>query len=99
MRLHLISTLHGLPVGYTLTGVKADERATLLSKRDATPVPVPAGPLIMASKGYNGAWLEEELNHGGVELNPARPEKGKHSGQAGSFSSLCDNGSSRCLTR
>ena len=35
---------------------------------DATPVPVPDGQVIMADKGYNGVWLEEELNNGGVNL-------------------------------
>ena len=71
MRLHLVSTLHGLPVGYALTGANADERATLLAMLDA--VPVPAGQVIMADKGYNGAWLEEELTNGGVDLiRPAR---------------------------
>lgn len=73
LRLHLVSTLHGLPVGYALTGAKADERATLLAMLDAVPVSVPTGQMIMADKGYNGAWLEEELNDGGVELiRPAR---------------------------
>ena len=73
MRLHLISTLHGIPVGYALTGAKADERATLLTMLDATPVPVPTGQVIMADKGYNGVWLDDELNNGGVALiRPAR---------------------------
>ena len=31
LRLHLIATLHGLPVGFALTGAKADERQVLLS--------------------------------------------------------------------
>ena len=31
LRLHLITTLHGLPVGYALTGAKADERDTLIA--------------------------------------------------------------------
>lgn len=40
---------------------------------DDCPVPVPAGQVIMADKGYNGLWLEEELTGGGVELiRPAR---------------------------
>ena len=30
LRLHLVCTLHGLPVGYALTGAKADERQTFL---------------------------------------------------------------------
>lgn len=72
-RLHLISTLHGLPVGYALTGAKTDERATLLAILDAVPVEVPHGQVIMADRGYNGVWLEDELTTGGVELiRPAR---------------------------
>lgn len=73
MRLHLISTLHGMPVGYAVTGAKADERTTLLAMLDTVPVPVPDGQVVMADKGYNGVWLEDELNAGGVELiRPAR---------------------------
>src|SRR6266542_3246067 len=30
LRLHLVCTLHGLPVGFALTGAKADEREVLL---------------------------------------------------------------------
>ena len=30
LRLHLLCTVHGLPVGFALTGAKADERHTLL---------------------------------------------------------------------
>jgi len=30
-RLHLVCTLHGLPIGWALTGAKADERETFLS--------------------------------------------------------------------
>lgn len=30
LRLHLVATLHGLPIGYALTGAKADERQVLL---------------------------------------------------------------------
>lgn len=82
LRLHLLSTLHGLPVGYALTGAKADERTTLLAMLDVAPVPVADGQVIMADKGYNGTWLEDELNNGGVELiRPARkgekPRPGK----------------------
>ena len=84
MRLHLISTLHGLPVSYAVTGAKADERATLLSMLDTAPVSVPAGQVIMADKGYNGVWLEDELNDGGVELlRPAR--KGEAPGPGRQF--------------
>ena len=36
LRLHLLTTLHGLPVGFALTGAKADERQVLLPS-SATP--------------------------------------------------------------
>ena len=36
-RLHLIATLHGLPVGFALTGAKADERRVLHSVLTADP--------------------------------------------------------------
>ena len=37
LRLHLLCTLQGLPVGFALTGAKADERQTLLGILDADP--------------------------------------------------------------
>src|SRR3954454_11895860 len=37
LRLHLLCTLHGLPVGFALTGAKADEREVLLGILDADP--------------------------------------------------------------
>ena len=37
LRLHLLCTLHGLPVGFAVTGAKADERQTLLGILDAIP--------------------------------------------------------------
>jgi hypothetical protein len=44
LRLHLIATLGGLPVGFALTGAKADERQTLLGILDADPPWPPPGP-------------------------------------------------------
>jgi len=47
LRLHLVCTLHGLPVGWALTGAKADERAVLeqilantpaLASRERSPI-------------------------------------------------------------
>lgn len=81
LRLHLITTVHGLPVGYTLTGAKADERQALVSMLDTVPVKVSSGQVIMADKGYNGAWLDDVLNEGGVELiRPARKGETPRSG-------------------
>ena len=45
LRLHLVCTLHGLPVGFALTGAKADERQVLLAILAADPalIAAPAG--------------------------------------------------------
>lgn len=51
--MHLISTSHGLPIGYSMTGAKAGKRSALLSMPNAAPVSVPVGQLITADKGYN----------------------------------------------
>jgi hypothetical protein len=37
LRLHLIATLHGLPIGFALTGAKADERHVVVSVLAADP--------------------------------------------------------------
>lgn len=72
-RLHLLCTLHGLPVGFALTGAKADERDTLLSILQTTPVPVRPGQTILADKGYVSREFETELNEAGITLiRPAR---------------------------
>jgi hypothetical protein len=43
LRLHLVATLTGLPVGFALTGAKADERQVLLGILGADPARRPAG--------------------------------------------------------
>ena len=73
LRLHLLATLDGLPVGFALTGAKADERETLQGILETTPALVPAGQTIMADKGYYGRVFEQHLAAGGIELiRPAR---------------------------
>ena len=72
-RLHLLCTLHGLPVGFALTGAKADERETLLGILDTTPALVRPGTTILADKGYVSAQFEAELNEAGITLiRPSR---------------------------
>jgi len=68
LRLHLIRTLHGLPLGWALTGAKADERhvaAALLAE-----VPALTGrPLtLIGDKNYYGHAFETELDTTGVTL-------------------------------
>ena len=58
----MLSTLDGLPIAFAVTGAKANERDTLLSMLETTPVST--GQLLLADKGYNGKALETELKTG-----------------------------------
>ena len=76
LRLHIIATLHGLPLGWALTGAKADERVTCWDLLQTTPVLCMARERVqtlIADKGYNGASFEADLNQVGINLlRPAR---------------------------
>lgn len=75
LRLHLVCTLHGLPVGWALTGAKADERDTLTAILDQLPL-APAGhgrQMLIADKNYFGQAFEADLAEAGIDLlRPAR---------------------------
>ena len=75
LRLHLLCTLHGLPVGFALAGAKADERQTLLGIFDADPE-LPAwrvGQIVITDKNYYGRDFEAHLANAGIcLLRPAR---------------------------
>lgn len=74
LRLHLVCTLHGLPVGWALTGAKADERHTLTDILTRTPALAGrAGQTLLADKNYYGRVFEAELADAGITLlRPAR---------------------------
>ena len=77
LRLHLICTLHGLPVGWALTGAKADERAVLEDILANTPGATNRGmegrQILIGDKNYFGKDFETRLDDGGIELlRPAR---------------------------
>jgi Transposase DDE domain len=77
LRLHLVCTLHGLPVGWALTGAKADERHALHDILASTPIPaaVRAGgrQTVIGDKGYYGRQFEADLAGAGIQLlRPAR---------------------------
>jgi len=74
LRLHLLCTLHGLPVGFALTGAKADERIVLLDMLHADPTLTDQRrQTLIGDKNYFGADFEAALPHGGIELlRPAR---------------------------
>lgn len=85
LRLHLLCTLHGLPVGFALSGAKADEREVLLGILDNDPT-LTAGrsaQTVIADRHYYGRQFESTLNdHGITLLRPARageaPRQGAH---------------------
>jgi hypothetical protein len=74
LRLHLLTTLHGLPVGFALTGAKADERQVLLGILDEPALRAGrAGQVIIADKHYYGRGFEAALAEDGYcLLRPAR---------------------------
>ena len=73
LRLHLLCTLQGLPVGFALTGAKADEREVLTGILENLPFPVPAGQTLIADRNYYGQAFETELGTAGLVLfRPAR---------------------------
>ena len=60
LRLHLLCTLRGLPVGFALSGAKADEREVLLGILDADPALTTgrAGQTVIADRHYYGRMFE-----------------------------------------
>ncbi len=74
LRLHLLATLHGLPVGFAITGAKADERQVLLDiLDDETLMAGRARQPIIADKNYYGHDFETALAGDRIcLLRPAR---------------------------
>ena len=78
LRLHLVCTLHGLPIGWLLTGAKADEREAFRSIVQSTPainaiLQGETGQTMIADKNYFGREFEADLAATGIELlRPAR---------------------------
>jgi hypothetical protein len=74
LRLHLLCTLGGLPVGAALTGAKADERVVLLDiLTDPALADHRPGQTLIADKNYFGRDFEATLTETGLRLlRPAR---------------------------
>ena len=89
LRLHLVCTLHGLPLGWALSGAKADEREVLTAILESTPTlarvsarPGGARQIVIADKAYYGRDFEAGLERAGVELlRPARKGEPPRPGQ------------------
>ena len=83
LRLHILATLHGLPVGFALTGAKADERQVLLAILDADPELTSgrAGQILIGDKNYFGGEFEAALAGAGLTLlRPARQGEAERAG-------------------
>jgi hypothetical protein len=75
LRLHLVCTLHGLPVAFALTGANAVDREVLAELLAVEPelVALRPGQLLVADKNYYGRQFEDGLAELGVRLvRPAR---------------------------
>jgi DDE family transposase len=83
-RLHLLATLQGLPVGFALTGAKADERQVLLDILHGDPAltaAARAGQTVIGDKNYFGAEFEATLASAGITLlRPARKGEPERAG-------------------
>jgi len=86
LRLHLVATLHGLPIGFALTGAKADERQVLLDllHDDPTLAGTRPGQLLIADKNYYGRDVEADLTGHGIRLL-RRARKGEPERPGGTF--------------
>ena len=82
LRLHLVCTLAGLPVGYALTGAKADERQVLLDiLADPALTAGRARQILIGDKNYYGHSFETTLANGHVcLLRPARKGEPERAG-------------------
>ena len=86
LRLHLVATLHGLPIGFALTGAKADERQVLLDLLHSDPTLAGSRPgqLLIADKNYYGRDFEADLTGQGIRLL-RRARKGEPERPGGRF--------------
>jgi hypothetical protein len=83
LRLHLVCTLHGLPVAFALTGAKADERETLLDLLAVEPrlTAERPGQTLIGDKNYFGREFEQQLAELDIRLlRPARKGEAEPAG-------------------
>ena len=83
LRLHLVCTLHGLPVAVALTGAKADERETLLDLLavESQLTAERPGQTLIGDKNYFGREFEQQLAELDIRLlRPTRKGEAKRAG-------------------
>lgn len=70
LRLHLITTVSGLPISFALTSPKLDERDVARDLLESEPglLARRAGQTLIADKGYASAEFETFLNHHAITL-------------------------------
>jgi hypothetical protein len=83
LRLHLVCTLHGLPIAFALTGAGAVDRQVLTDLLAVEPQLVAARPgqVLVADRNYYGREFEHILAELGVRL--LRPARKGEPGRAG----------------
>jgi hypothetical protein len=84
LRLHLVCTLHGLPVLFALAGAKADEREVLLGMLEAGADVVSSHPgqTLIGDKNYFGRAFEADLAERELALlRPVRKGEARRAGQ------------------
>src|SRR6266550_1233442 len=85
LRLHLITTVHGLPVAFALTHPTIDEREVLVDLFSMQPelLTHPDGLILLVDKGYRDAVTEAWLNSRGVTVvRPAYKSEKPRPGRA-----------------
>lgn len=92
LRLHLVTTVHGLPLAWALTGAKADERqvlehllettSALRRARERSRARSGRRPIVIGDKNYFGRAFEAGIAAAGIELlRPARKNEKPRAGQ------------------
>jgi hypothetical protein len=84
LRLHLVCTLHGLPVMFAVAGAKADEREVLLGmlEADAALMGARPGQTVIGDKNYFGRDFEKTIADSDlVLLRPVRKGEAPRAGK------------------
>ena len=96
LRLHMVCTLQCLPIGWSLSGTKANQRVVLNAILETAPALDPAREntqVVIADKAYYGREFEAGLHAAGIKmLHPAR--EGEKPGTSTGSSNHCARSSS-----